>query len=453
MSLAPNPQAGQGNPLDSSIGRHSSRYRDSNTTAPFSVIQGKGPERPVKDPFARCNESYITAFRKLGLKPADRELHERLWLRVYSRPGGVAEVHLKDVAEESGYSVRWLKMAINRLFDAGLLEAVHRYNATTFKVRVWHPANPCPPVETDGNLDLKIQKRIFRSKKEGSNPHSFVASFKEKRDLQTGDELESDSEPTTHPVGRAIDGEGRVESELEGVGEVLPYLPRGQAEQAEFEVMDGFEAQGTEAATGPCEPIGGDAVLSTGKPRPEKRAGLQNKTNSGEDSNSAAAAFFAELERFLGRCLKAPHRKYIRQLGEARWRDVRLVAEQIVQGRGSISDPDRYFTAALKKLLDGTWNLVTLSRVNRDDRLSSEQVAWLEVAEARGLLVKGYREGPAYFCELRPGLPGCSEPKLLHQCMNWWPLAWLSQKSGQLTSAELKSILNSARISRGLDPV
>jgi len=375
-----------------------------------------------------------------------------------SPPGKVQLISYQELADELGCTLKTIRNNLEQLAKTGLLRwrklGVRSGYAKVAVLDPWQLKSPSEPVEQtpdESQFEEKsFSKGDLNSLKQPSNPHSSVPSFKESRDLQTGVSLESDSEPTTHPVSRTVDGEGRVESELTRVGEVLPYLPQGQAD---FEEADSFEAQEVEAVTEPCEAVEVDAVLSTGKPRPVTRTGLQNKTNSGEDSNSAAAAFFAELERFLGRCLKAPHRKYIRQLGEGRWRDVRLVAEQIVQGRGTISDPDRYFTAALKKLLDGTWNLVTLSRVNRDDRLSSEQAAWLDVAEGRGLLVKGYREGPAYFCELRPGLPGCSEPKLLHQVMTWWPLAWLSQKSGQLTSAELKSILNSARISRGLDPV
>lgn len=451
MSLAPSFQQGQG--IQPNI---LPRQRSSeNSREHLRVISGG------RRYFAQITEQHD---RILSAVP---KTANRLY-QLFRRSGPPGKVHLisyRELAAELGLrDIKTIRNNLGHLADTGLLQrqklGVRSGYEKVIVLDPWQIAAPsepsAPPVDEPSGKGKKSLKGDLNPVIQPSNPHSAVPSFKDKEENNTGGEFESVTEPTHHPVGRSEIDRGETGSDLQAIGGVSRYLQETELRQPETDSVDGSAQTAPEPATEACGARQEAALLETGKPRPVTRQDRQKQTNSGEDNDSAAAAFFAELERFLGIRLKAPHRKYISDLGQGKWREVRLVAEQLIQARGrnAVKDDDRWLTSALKGLREGTWNLVPMSRLRYDDRLSGEQRQWLEVAEARGLVVKGYRaEQHCYFCEVRPGLHGSGTPKALAACMTWWPLPYLQQQQGQITGAEALGILNSARIARGLPPL
>jgi hypothetical protein len=162
-------------------------------------------------------------------------------------------------------------------------------------------------------------------------------------------------------------------------------------------------------------------------------------------------AFVRELEARLPIKLRRVHHRRLQTLGPQRWPDVRMVVDQILQTQAQIDDLSRYFTAALNGLIQGTWDVLPVQCVKRDALLSPDQVAWLDVAEQRGLIVAGRRDAGGYFCRLHGSKPDSWLP-IANQMVNF-PLAALAEHATPLTRSAMRDLLNQSRRARGLPPL
>ena len=139
--------------------------------------------------FARITEEHdCLAF---SLTPCTRLLY-RFLLR--KRPAGTPlEFELSDFQDWTEknryrpYCLKWIKQAFTKLIDIGLVEVVKRYSSKCFKLITYHPENFS---SNSGKKNSNFGNKT--SKKEASNPHHFVPSYRELREQQT--------QPTPHPV-------------------------------------------------------------------------------------------------------------------------------------------------------------------------------------------------------------------------------------------------------------
>jgi hypothetical protein len=98
---------------------------------------------------------------------------------------------------------------------------------------------------------------------------------------------------------------------------------------------------------------------------------------------SSQSAFLQAIGQQLGHDLKPPHVRSLKKLWPERVQETSQLIMQISDSvqRGEVVDVDRYLTAALKRLLDGTWDLPTVpSKLHKaaHAELSADVQQWLQ---------------------------------------------------------------------------
>ena len=111
------------------------------------------------------------------------------WLLRRMPPGQPQEIELEDFQSQFTYSLKWIKVALQRLVDEELVELVKRYNGKTFKVVAWHPGRKNTNYLKDGSRNYS-----YSSKTEASKPDYSVG-------IGTNYSQVVEYAPPTHPTG------------------------------------------------------------------------------------------------------------------------------------------------------------------------------------------------------------------------------------------------------------